>query len=103
MANRVGNDQLRAILDIKDQLARQIAAWERDIAPSAGLRKWYNHERARWPEFRTRYLLELDAHGPALDRLGTLARSGPLTLVFAARDSEHSSAAVLRERLLGAG
>ncbi|HET9069634.1 MAG TPA: DUF488 family protein [Amaricoccus sp.] len=78
-----------------------LAAWERDIAPSPALRKWYNHEPARWPEFRTRYLAELDGHGPALDRLGALARSGPLTLVLAARDSGHSSAAVLRERLLG--
>ncbi len=30
LANRVGNDQLKAIHDIKEQLARQIAAWEHD-------------------------------------------------------------------------
>ena len=37
---------------------------------------------------------------PDLERLRALARSGPLTLVFAARDPERSSAAVLREFLL---
>ncbi len=77
-----------------------LASWERDIAPSPGLRKWYNHVPARWEEFRTRYRAELQEHAPAVERLRDLARKGPLTLVFAARDSEHSSAAVLREVLL---
>ena len=77
-----------------------LAAWDRDIAPSPELRKWYGHDPARWEEFRARYRSELEAHAPDLERLRALARSGPLTLVFAARDPERSSAAVLRELLL---
>jgi uncharacterized protein YeaO (DUF488 family) len=79
-----------------------IDRWERDVAPSPELRKWYGHDPARWEEFRVRYLVELRGHGPALERLRELARAGPLILVFAARDPEHSSAAVLRDVLLGA-
>ena len=79
-----------------------VERWEREIAPSAGLRKWYGHETARWPEFRARYVAELREHGPELEALRELARGGRLTLVFAARDAEHSSAAVLREVLLDA-
>ena len=78
-----------------------LAGWEREIAPSQALRKWYDHDPARWEEFRTRYRAELAGHGPEVDRLRELSRKGPLTLVFAAKDSEHSSAAVLREVLLG--
>ena len=48
---------------------------------------------ATWPSF--------EGHAADVERLRALARSGPLTLVFAARDAEHSSAAVLREVLLG--
>ena len=81
--------------------AAALAAWDRDIAPSPELRKWYGHDPARWEAFRARYLAELEGHAADVERLRALARSGPLTLVFAARDAEHSSAAVLREVLLG--
>ncbi len=47
------------------------------------------------------WVAELDGRRPELERLGALAGKGRLTLVLAARDPAHSSAAVLRERLLG--
>jgi uncharacterized protein YeaO (DUF488 family) len=75
--------------------------WMRDIAPSPELRKWYGHDVARWDEFRDRYRSELGAHADEVEALRRIARKGPLTLVFAARDAEHSSAAVLRELLIG--
>ena len=78
-----------------------LARWDRDIAPSPALRKWYGHDPARWDEFRRRYLAELRPHEPDLEALRALARAARLTLVFAARDPEHSSAAVLREVLIG--
>ena len=76
--------------------------WAKDIAPSPELRKWYGHEVSRWPEFRRRYLAELTGHAAAVGTLRESAAAGRLTLVFAAHDAEHSSAAVLRETLLGA-
>lgn len=81
--------------------------WMRAVAPSTHLRRWYGHEVDRFPEFRRRYLAELDASddpsvAPALRKLGELARRGPLTLLTATRDVEHSQAAVLAGRL-GAG
>jgi uncharacterized protein YeaO (DUF488 family) len=77
-----------------------LAAWERDVAPSPELRKWYGHDPSRWEEFRARYRAELAGNAPGVERLRALARDGVLTLVFAARDPGHSSAAVLREVLL---
>lgn len=79
--------------------ALQIDEWTRDVAPSADLRKWYGHQVDRWDEFRRRYRDELStgSAASALDSLVEHARQGPLTLVFGARDVEHSQAEVLRE------
>jgi uncharacterized protein YeaO (DUF488 family) len=74
--------------------------WMKDVAPSPGLRKWYGHEPSRWPEFRRRYRDELTENAALVEALREIARQGPLTLVFASRDAEHSSAAVLRDMLL---
>ncbi len=84
-------------------LSRTVAAidrWEREVAPSTELRRWYAHEVERWPTFRERYEQELDAHGPVLDELLALEREdGTLTLLFAARDEAHNEAVVLADIL----
>ena len=78
-----------------------IAQWFREIAPSTELRRWFNHDVARWNAFRQRYAAELDAKDAPLEELRGLARAGRLTLVFAARDEQHNDAVVLRDVLLG--
>lgn len=80
-----------------------IDLWAKDVAPSAGLRKWFGHDPARWPEFRRRYSEEMRQHRERLDELRALAQRGPITLVFAARDPAHNDAVVLRDFLLGRG
>lgn len=77
-----------------------IAQWMKEIAPSSELRQWFAHEPQRWQEFRRRYRAELRCHGEGLAQLRALARKGPLTLVYSARDETHNQAAVLREMLL---
>lgn len=74
----------------------QIDGWLKDVAPSAVLRKWYSHEVKRWPEFRKRYLAELRANPEAWQPLLEAARRGNVTLLYAARDTEHNSALLLR-------
>ena len=39
----------------------RLAGWFKDVAPSAELRRWYDHDPAKWPEFRLRYFSELEA------------------------------------------
>ncbi len=79
----------------------KIATWEKGIAPSKPLRTWYGHDPEKWPEFRKRYWEELGQppRREILQRLTGLAERGNLTLVFAARDAEHSNAAVLAEAI----
>lgn len=43
--------------------------WLKDVAPSADLRKWYDHDPARWSEFRKRYWAELKALGDVMSLL----------------------------------
>jgi uncharacterized protein YeaO (DUF488 family) len=73
--------------------------WEKELAPSTGLRKWFGHEPSRFEEFRRRYLRELDAQRPQLTELRRRARDGTLTLVYGAGDTEHNDAVVLAEAL----
>ena len=69
------------------------------FAPSDDLRRWFGHDPERFPEFRTRYRDELGRHARELERLRGIARKGPLTIVYAARDREHNNAVVLAELL----
>lgn len=73
--------------------------WAKELAPSGELRKWFDHDPERFGEFRRRYRAELSARRERLEELRRLARSGPLTIVYAARDEEHNNAVVLAELL----
>ncbi|HLT11485.1 MAG TPA: DUF488 family protein [Micromonosporaceae bacterium] len=77
-----------------------IDEWLRDVAPSNELRRWYGHDPKRFAEFRRRYLAELQRpeQQEAVSRLRAAA-GRRLTLLTAARDLEHSQAAVLAEWL----
>ena len=74
--------------------------WMKEIGPSTELRRWFGHDPKRWSEFRRRYRIELSHHQELLSALRAMARKGPLTLVYAARDEEHNEAIVLREALI---
>jgi uncharacterized protein YeaO (DUF488 family) len=71
--------------------------WARELAPSDELRKWFDHVPERFGEFRARYRDELAAHSEQVDELRRRAQQGPLTIVYAARDTEHNNAIVLAE------
>lgn len=69
--------------------------WARDLAPSTELRRWFGHRPERFEEFGQRYTDELREHADAISALRRRARTGTVTIVFGARDAEHSNAAVL--------
>ena len=77
-----------------------IDRWDKEVAPSTALRQWFGHDPARWDEFRRRYREELSAEGEACDRLRALAETGPVTLLYGARDEAHNQAVALRDMLL---
>jgi uncharacterized protein YeaO (DUF488 family) len=73
----------------------RLDAWARALAPSDELRRWFAHRPERFDEFRRLYTEELREHADEVAELRRRARGGKVTLVYAARDSEHSNAAVL--------
>jgi uncharacterized protein YeaO (DUF488 family) len=80
----------------------RLAAWERDLGPSTGLRKWFGHDPERWDEFQARYRAELTdpVRSRALDALAAVARTGRVTLVYGARDREHNQAQVIADEIV---
>ncbi len=75
--------------------------WLKKIAPSPELRRWYGHRPERWAKFQARYHAELDANAEAVRALQRFCEAGPVTFVFAARDTERNSAVALKRYLLG--
>jgi uncharacterized protein YeaO (DUF488 family) len=73
--------------------------WARELAPSTELRRWFGHDPERFDEFRRRYTEELAAQEGKLRELRRRARRETVTLVYAARDTEHNDAVVLAEIL----
>lgn len=77
----------------------RLDAWIKDLAPSVALRKWFGHDPARWHAFKSRYFQELDARPEAVARIAAMRRDGAMTLVFAAKDTDHNNAVALRDYL----
>lgn len=73
--------------------------WAKELAPSGELRKWFDHDPARFAEFRSRYRQELTARSERLDELRRRAANGPVTVLYAAHDQEHNNAVVVCELL----
>lgn len=77
-----------------------IDLWLRDIGPSTELRKWFNHDPARWAEFQRRYYAELKEKATLLATIKKHAKTKPVTLLYSAKDEQHNQAVVLRSFLL---
>ena len=77
-----------------------VALWMKDVAPSAELRRWFDHEPDRLAQFSRRYKKELMGNA-ALKELRKLGRGNLVTLVYAARDPLVNHACVLLQVLRG--
>jgi uncharacterized protein YeaO (DUF488 family) len=76
----------------------RIDLWLRDISPSDALRKRFHAKPAEWSKFRAAYAAELEqaAAQSALAELRRCLKSGPVTLLYAARDEAHNNAVALK-------
>ena len=71
--------------------------WSKDTAPSPELRRWFNHDPEKWPQFKRRYFDELQARPDALEPILERLRQGPVTFVFASRETRYNNAVALKE------
>ncbi|RJR32002.1 MAG: DUF488 domain-containing protein [Desulfobacteraceae bacterium] len=80
----------------------EVDEWMKEIAPSPELRKWFGHDPGKWVEFKRRYARELSASDKAglVRDLAREASTRNVTLLYGAKDTEHSHAKVLEEAIL---
>jgi uncharacterized protein YeaO (DUF488 family) len=81
--------------------AARIDSWAKEVAPSTRLRQWYQHEPAKWSEFRKRYFAELDAQPAAVLDLHSQVSKGRATLLYSSREQRLNNATALKEYLEG--
>jgi uncharacterized protein YeaO (DUF488 family) len=76
--------------------------WDKDLAPSPALRKWFGHKMENWDDFRESSENELrqPEQQARMSELIKMADRGPMTLVYAAKDEEHNHARVLAAELM---
>jgi uncharacterized protein YeaO (DUF488 family) len=74
-------------------------SWLKEVAPSTELRKWFNHDPAKWDEFQKRYFAELKQKPAAWQAILEVAKKGPVTLLFSSHDAEHNNAVALKKFL----
>jgi uncharacterized protein YeaO (DUF488 family) len=76
-----------------------MTGWLKEVAPSDTLRRWFNHDPAKWEEFQRRYRVELGGKPEAWQPLLDAAESDDVTLLFSAHDLEHNNAVALKAYL----
>lgn len=75
----------------------QIDEWLKGIAPSTGLRKWFQHDPAKWEGFKKKYAAELKKRREDVAKLARESRRRSVTLLFGAKDTAHNNALALKE------
>ncbi len=74
--------------------------WDKDIAPSTELRKWFHEDPdGRWDDFKARYNKELEMSASADELLCKIKGLSLVTLLYSSRDHEHNNAQVLADYL----
>ncbi|MBM7545070.1 uncharacterized protein YeaO (DUF488 family) [Weissella beninensis] len=76
--------------------------WDKMIAPSNKLRKWFNHDPQKFQKFSEAYRKEL-AENPETPKFIAKIRlkiaNGDIILLYSAKDEDHNQAIVLRNYL----
>ena len=73
--------------------------WNKDIAPSAELRKWFDHKENRFAEFTKRYTEELRLKRKEMSRIKKLAKTKNICILYAAKNLRSNQAVVLLKLL----
>ena len=76
-----------------------IDLWLKEIAPSTELRKWCNHEPAKWREFQKRYRAEMKDKSDHKQQILDVLYKRNVTLLYASHEEKYNAAAVLKTLL----
>jgi uncharacterized protein YeaO (DUF488 family) len=73
--------------------------WNKDLAPSTDLRKWFGHEAEKFDEFKKRYKKELKDQKEDLNRIHDIVKDKRVCLLYGSKNEKHNQAVVLKEVL----
>jgi uncharacterized protein YeaO (DUF488 family) len=104
------NDGFRILVDrlwprglSKDKV--KVDLWQKDIAPSNSLRKWFGHDEKKWDEFKRRYFKELDEKSELVNIILSKVKgdeessSSTVTLLYGTKEDKFNNAIALKEYL----
>lgn len=74
--------------------------WLKNVAPSTELRKWFNHDREKFAEFRKKYEAELADNDALASLQEAVKEHKTVTLLYSAK-SEDMNQAIVLQQLLG--
>lgn len=75
----------------------RVDLWLREIAPSAELRKWFNHDPERWTEFVSDYNFQLNKKRQIAEQLIALIKEHKnVSLLYAAQNEQFNNAIALK-------
>jgi len=77
----------------------KVDLWQKDIAPSNSLRKWFAHDEKKWDEFKRRYFKELDKNTNFVNTVLNKAKDGSITLLYGSKEEKFNNAVALKEYL----
>lgn len=100
----LGEDGYRVLVDRlwPRGLAKEEASldeWAKELAPSVQLRKWYGHAPHLWKDFQEQYRSELKCNMAVQAFIEAHEDKKLITLVYGAKDTEHTHALVLQHYL----
>lgn len=73
--------------------------WDKELAPTSELRKWFNHQPELFEAFSIKYKEELAAHHDDLLRIKKISTKQQVCLLYGAKDEFHNQAVVLKSVL----
>ena len=78
----------------------KIDLWQKDIAPTDSLRKWFAHDEKKWNQFKVKYFKQLDTNCASVDTILNKAKEKPsITLLYSAKEERFNNAVALKEYL----
>jgi uncharacterized protein YeaO (DUF488 family) len=103
--NPKGNKSFRILVDrlwprgLSKEKVR-VDRWQKDIAPSNTLRKWFGHDEKKWDKFKHKYFKELDKNNDAVNTIIRMTQGQDLiTLLYGAKEKRFNNAVALKEYL----
>jgi uncharacterized protein YeaO (DUF488 family) len=102
--NPGGNKSFRILVDrlwprglSKEKVKMDL--WQKNIAPSNSLRKWFGHDDEKWNEFKRRYFKELDKNIDSVNEILDKVKEGSITLLYGSKEEKFNNAVALKEYL----